>query len=114
MNKPLAAKREIFLNKLTELVEKLKFHGKDQGEKIQSGAVDALTLEQRLCVQLMMKDYEGVKMALELGADPLYINEKGNSLYALARAYQDDKMVKLLETYGATPNPRKATKNTRN
>lgn len=61
-----------------------------------------LTREELLWLLVMMGDKIGVKLSLKLGADSEF-KHRNVSLWQLAKAYEHDEIVALLEHHGAKP-----------
>lgn len=68
-----------------------------------------LSLEDRLCIAIIMGSKETVKRTLELGADANHI-QKGMSIYQLAEVHERAELLPLLKTFGAKPHLNKKPK----
>lgn len=72
-----------------------------------------LSLEDRLCIAIIMGSKETVKRTLELGADANHV-QKGLSVYQLAEVHARAELLPILKTFGAKSQPNRKPKKTKN
>ncbi|MBS0289131.1 MAG: hypothetical protein JSS07_03710 [Proteobacteria bacterium] len=104
MTKPFHPSSRIpYIEALTEMAEELACQGSIISEPSLPKTKSTLGIDQILWIQVMMGDEEGMKLTLELGADPNF-RHKGTHILNLAQAYQTyygHNGIHLLESYGA-------------
>ncbi len=102
--------RQPFIEALIEMTKKLDMRGPTKGEPALPKS-KKIGLNNILWNQIMMmEDPERVRLTLELGANPNY-RSNGKSVLEFAKAlrklYGSDKIVDLLESYGARATHKK-------
>ena len=101
--------RKELMDSCRKLSIDLDFHGSVERFSFENDS--HLSLEDRLCIAVMMGSKETVKRTLELGADANHV-QKGISIYKLAEVYQRAELLPILKTFGAKPHSsRKPKKN---
>ncbi|MGE4348572.1 MAG: hypothetical protein AB7D28_02260 [Candidatus Berkiella sp.] len=98
-------KESQYRKKLIESCRKLSvdldFHGSVEPFSFENESY--LSLEDRLCIAIVMGSKETVMRTLELGADANHV-QKGMSIYQLAEVHKRAELLPLLKTFGAKPH----------